>query len=45
MCITGTSPHTYGQQQVRVGDNQVRVRARCPGQTGGAAVEVFNIGT
>ncbi|XP_065891575.1 E-selectin-like [Dysidea avara] len=28
--VSCTSPHTYGQQQVRVGDNQVRVRARCP---------------
>jgi len=44
MCITGTSPHTYDQQQVRPGENQVRVRAKCPGQSGGAVVKVLRIG-
>ena len=40
---TGTSPHTYDQEQIRTGDNQVRVRARCPGETTGGEVEVLNI--
>ena len=44
MCKTGTSPHTYDQQQVRPGDNQVRIRAKCPGQSGGAVVKVLRIG-
>ena len=32
--IVGTSPFTYASQQVRPGDNQVRVRTRCPGDPG-----------
>ena len=42
--ITGTSPFTYATQQVRPGENQVRVRAKCPGQTGSSEVQVLHIG-
>jgi len=44
LCVSGTSPHTYDQQQVRPGENQVRIRGRCPGQTDGGEVEVLRIG-
>ena len=30
---TGTSPHTYTEEdEVREGENTIRVRAQCPGQ-------------
>ena len=31
--LTGTSPHTYTEEdEVREGENTIRVRAQCPGQ-------------
>ena len=39
----GTSPHTYGSEEVSLGDNQVQVRAKCLDQMGDTAVEVFYI--
>lgn len=44
MYFPGTSPHTYASGQVRPGDNQVRVRAKCLGQTSSGIVKVLKIG-
>jgi len=35
LCVTGRSPHTFNDDQVRVGTNQVVVQATCPGHLTG----------
>jgi len=41
-CNTGTSPHTFSNDQVRLGNNQVVVQATCPGHSTGVT-EVIQI--